>query len=55
MDQITIIQINSMANEIGKILHKDYSLNKNIVKLIKSVDDRPGHAPKHIKLIILKN
>ena len=36
-----------MVNEICKILHKDFSLNKNIFKLVKSVDDRPGHDQKY--------
>ena len=36
-----------IVNEICKILHKDFSLNKNIFKLVKSVDDRPGHDQKY--------
>ena len=36
-----------VANEICKILCKNYSFNKNIFKLIRSVDDRPGHDKKY--------
>lgn len=36
-----------MANEICKILFENYSLSKNIFKLIKNVDDRPGHDLKY--------
>jgi len=36
-----------MANEICRILHENYSLSKNIFKLIKNIDDRPGHDLKY--------